>query len=387
MMWWRQNAGGHAVVWLLVFSAALVGCGRLRFDSSADDGDAGLGDGAVVDANPESGTPDANGPSDGQVAFDADVVSDAMVVIDSSVLPDATSPLDAAMVTDAMVVTDAADDADAAEDASVPPCTWSAFGAPEEITGLNVLDDLWGPALSADGLSLYFSRVSSGDEVVMVATRPDRGTLFSAAVQVANVNSADREGTPFISRDGLTLYFFSTRAGGMGDRDIWLMTRNSGGGAFSNPVLVAGLGSTAFDQLPRLSDDGLTLWLSSARSGSAGACDIWVATRASTGVNFGAPTNMTELNSGSFDAAPSFSADGLFVAFASDRSGGNGQLDLWTATRQSTSNAFGAFQNLAIANTNNNDADPMLSADDTELFYSSDRDGARKIWRLTRQCL
>ena len=39
------------------------------------------------------------------------------------------------------------------------------------------------------------------------------------------VNSASDDGSPWLSRDGTTLYFFSTRALGYGQRDIWYTTR------------------------------------------------------------------------------------------------------------------------------------------------------------------
>ena len=39
------------------------------------------------------------------------------------------------------------------------------------------------------------------------------------------VNTAYRETYPFISHDGLSLYFGSNRPGTLGDRDIWVTTR------------------------------------------------------------------------------------------------------------------------------------------------------------------
>jgi len=39
------------------------------------------------------------------------------------------------------------------------------------------------------------------------------------------VNTAADDGSPWLSRDGTTLYLFSTRPGGFGLRDIYFMTR------------------------------------------------------------------------------------------------------------------------------------------------------------------
>jgi Tol biopolymer transport system component len=371
-MWVTAGCGRVVRVGLLAALTA-AGCGRLRFEARTEPTHD-----AAIDARVDSSV-------DGSVDADTDARISSDARIEAGPLLDAN--------TDASASTDAANDAtgdanrDAAADAQVTPCTWTAFGAPEEILGLNVTGELWGPALSADGLTLYFALVAGGDERILVATRPDRGPVFSSASEPANINSTGEDGTPFLSGDGLTLYFFSTRAGGMGDRDLWYATRANDAATFNAALLVPDVNSTAFDQLPRLSSDGLTLSFSSGRTGSSGICDFWFATRASTTVAFDTPTNTSELNSASFDAAASISNDGLLAVFASDRPGGMGRLDLWTATRTNTSEPFGSFQTLGQANTSTNDADPVLSADDRELFYSSDRDGTRKLWRVTRDCL
>jgi hypothetical protein len=56
--------------------------------------------------------------------------------------------------------------------------------------------------------------------------------------------------------------------------------------------------------------------------------------------------NNSELNTPSLDGCPIQSPDGLSIYLASTRPGGRGGLDIWVATRSSTSAAFGAPQNL-----------------------------------------
>src|SRR5262245_42742447 len=53
-----------------------------------------------------------------------------------------------------------------------------------------------------------------------------------------------------------------------------------------------------------------------------------------------------ELNTPSVDGCPIQSPDGLSIYMASNRPGGKGGLDIWVATRSSTSAPFGAPQNL-----------------------------------------
>ena len=55
-------------------------------------------------------------------------------------------------------------------------CTWSPFSTPEPVTvaGLPASSSLYGPALSADGSTLFFSSLSTGTQDVYSATRSDR---------------------------------------------------------------------------------------------------------------------------------------------------------------------------------------------------------------------
>jgi hypothetical protein len=113
------------------------------------------------------------------------------------------------------------------------PCTvFGAFGEPELITGLDVSAQTLGPVFSADGLTLFFSTLGDGtaeapDENIFTAQRKQGGSQFTPAALVPNLDAdGSDEGTPFLSFDGLSLYFFSTRPGpgAQGDRDIWLAT-------------------------------------------------------------------------------------------------------------------------------------------------------------------
>lgn len=57
-------------------------------------------------------------------------------------------------------------------------------------------------------------------------------------------------------------------------------------------------------------------------------------------------SNNSEINTPSLDGCPIQSPDGLSLYIASNRPGGKGGLDIWMATRASTSEAWGAPKNL-----------------------------------------
>jgi hypothetical protein len=61
---------------------------------------------------------------------------------------------------------------------------------------------------------------------IWVAAREDSSNFWSTPVNPGPpLNSAADDGSPALSRDGRTLYFFSTRPGGFGGRDIWFTVR------------------------------------------------------------------------------------------------------------------------------------------------------------------
>lgn len=99
---------------------------------------------------------------------------------------------------------------------------------------------------------------------------------------------------------------------------------------------------------------------------------------------YGAPANLgTAVNSDGFDGGPSVSADGLTIYFISDRPGGSGGGDIWSATRPTTAEAFANPKNLGpVVNSARNEGAPDISADGLELFFDRD-DGL--IWRSSRK--
>jgi len=74
----------------------------------------------------------------------------------------------------------------------------------------------------------------------------------------------------------------------------------------------------------------------------AGSAFAWSAAQKVDTIN----GNSSELNTPSLDGCPIQSPDGLSLYMASNRPGGRGGLDIWVATRSSTSAPYGAPQNL-----------------------------------------
>jgi Tol biopolymer transport system component len=192
------------------------------------------------------------------------------------------------------------------------------------------------------------------------------------------VNSSGGDGHPALSADGCTLLFVSPRSPGLGHDDLWMCQRGSRDEPFGMPEnLGPSVNSSTLDRGPALSADGRLLLFCSSRPGGLGKLDLWMCARSAASKPFGAPVNFgPQINTSADDCAPTLSADGLTLIFASDRPGGVGSQDLWACVRRSPEARFGPPVNLGPpVNSAAKDASPTLSADDSLLLFSSDRPG------------
>lgn len=262
-------------------------------------------------------------------------------------------------------------DAPAIDGADAAPL--GPWGAPQLVMMPVALED--DPTLSGDMLELYFNR---DQMTIWRIQRASLGAAWSAPEQVPALEPAT---TPEMSGDGLTMYFASARTGTLGLNDIWVAKRAVRGGAWSTPVRVDELSTTAEETNPTPSSDQLTLLL--VRRPAAGqAVDIYAAARATTEMLWSAPQRVVELASTSADGDPMATSDLRTVYFYSTRTGAG---DLYVATRATAGAPLGAPQPIAELNTPQFvEQDPWISPDQRHLFFSSDRSGQMAIYESTR---
>jgi len=255
------------------------------------------------------------------------------------------------------------------------------------------------PAISKDGLSLYFASNRSGGLGgfdMYVSQRPSVDDPWSSPSNLGpTVNTTSNEGNPALSRDEHLMFFQSDRPGGLGGIDLWVSRREQTHDDFGwqPPVnLGAGVNTAAGDQAPSYfeneEEDVPQLYFASDRPGGLGALDIYLSEQMTDG-SFGPAVLVTELSSPRGDSRPSIRHDGLEIFFQSNRVGSIGLTnDLWVATRESTLDAWSTPVNLgATINTAFTEQNPYLSADSTTLFFASDRPGgfgAQDLYMTTR---
>jgi len=238
------------------------------------------------------------------------------------------------------------------------------------------------PGISADGLWFYYCSLRSGGYGNYDLWLTRRATAEDDWGTPANlgptVNSSSHDFSPDVSADGLMLYFASDRPGGYGSYDLWVMSRATTEEDWGTPVnLGPTVNSSAQDGCPAISDDGLELYFWSNRPGGSGGTDLWIATRATIEDDWAAPVNLgPTVNSSAGEVCSDISGDGLSLFFVSGRSGGYGGGDIWVTTRPTISGPWGTPVNLGpMVNSSALDNGPVLSADGSTFYFSSDRPG------------
>jgi hypothetical protein len=201
------------------------------------------------------------------------------------------------------------------------------------------------------------------------------------------VNSPQDDTEPVLSADGLTLIFASNRPGGAGGDDLWTATRASIDQPFSTPInLGERVNSSRDDTAPTLSSDGLRLIFASNRSGGRGDFDLWISSRSASNGEFRGPVNLSSLvNSPYQDSEPTLSEDTKQLFFHSNRPGGESQL--WVTSRVDDSQEFGRPINLGgDFQIRQSQHSPALADHDTRLFFQAGRsDGDPGILYVARR--
>jgi len=254
------------------------------------------------------------------------------------------------------------------DDVSIAQRPWG----PPEPWSLSLMGD--DPSLTGDLLEMY---INVGSQDLYVTKRATTLDAWSDLMLVAELDVAAAQSTPEVSADGLTLYFASARPGGLGADDIWVTTRAARADVWGVPIDVAAVSSPNDDHPGEASVDALATVLDSHRK-AVTDCDLYLATRASTGDVWGMPVELAAINlSGITDESPALSADGLTLYFDSDRSG---NYDLYIAQRSSTADLFSDPQPIAELDTDGDEFDPWISPDDHDLVFTR----AGHMWHASR---
>ena len=155
------------------------------------------------------------------------------------------------------------------------------------------------PSVNLDATEMFFTRCTRSDGAdvgcrIYRASREGAGWGSPREVNLTN-DSLVTVGHPAISPDGLELYFAADLPGSIGDRDIWVASRNSQRDDFGPPRnLGEPVNTRGNEMFPYVRDDG-TLYFASDGHPGMGGLDIFKTTHTPEGwtepENVGKPVN------------------------------------------------------------------------------------------------
>ncbi|MHC4425356.1 MAG: TolB family protein [Planctomycetota bacterium] len=223
--------------------------------------------------------------------------------------------------------------------------------------------------------------------LMLLAFGNPTAATWTEPVPVPQVNAEYGDRTPFLSYDGLTLYFSRVDTPQFYYHRIYQATREDASAPFTEVTEISSLNySGGHVPCPWVSSDNLRLYHHRTEPGSRHR--LKVSKRESTDEAWPAGDNISELNILGNLNDPSLTQDELTIVFMGyNLPGGRGQYDLYTATRPDLNSPFGNVVNLTQLNTPASDADPFISPDGRSLHFTSNINGYYQIYKATRESL
>ena len=200
-------------------------------------------------------------------------------------------------------------------------------------------------------------------------------TPFGSPQVIAELSSGTANGydeDPTLTSDMREIYFLSTRDGGPGHGDVWRSSRESVDASWNPPVLVDAVSSPSRETSPAISFDGLFLYFASDRDGGQGNYDIYLSSRPTVDAGWSSPISVDGLNSPG-DDIPRPPGNHLQTIPMSYRSSPLSSYQIYTASWSSSSSSWVQPTLLQWVDTANLDVDPFLSDDNLSFAFSSDR--------------
>lgn len=241
--------------------------------------------------------------------------------------------------------------------------------APRLLPGVNGAGEEWSASVTADELTLYLGtdRDDPGAVDTWRATRPTPDDNFDApspVPELANLEVIESGAVLGVDGRTFTLHTF------VGDNMELVIERDG------VVQLLESLSSAGDDQDPWLVDGDRVVYFSTTRDGS---WDVLRAERASADLPFGEPTPVLA-DPDRNELRPVVTADERTIFYMSE-------TDVFMATRADRTSTFGPGVRVPDLSSEGDDAPAWVSADGCRILVSSDRAGGlghRDIWSARR---
>jgi outer membrane protein OmpA-like peptidoglycan-associated protein/tetratricopeptide (TPR) repeat protein len=234
-----------------------------------------------------------------------------------------------------------------------------------------------------DGL-LYFTS-NRGNSKIYKATGTPFSNIYTAATKGAKIDSTTiksvsdiindnnvNDGSVSFSPDGKTMVFAKANSGKKkGTYDVNLYSSRLRNGTWTEPKQLNINKLNSFDSSPAFSRDGKMLYFASNRPGGLGGTDIYSARKSARGRYSKVKNLGSTINTAGNEMFPYISDDG-HMYFSSDGHPGFGGLDLFYAKR---SNGKTTIENLGMPVNSNADDFGMYLFKPDRGFFTSNRQG------------
>jgi tetratricopeptide (TPR) repeat protein/flagellar motor protein MotB len=244
-------------------------------------------------------------------------------------------------------------------------------------SNINTKGDEYFPFLSNDENTIFYTsrKNEEADENLFLSSRP-KGEWRIGEAQ-SRFNTDENEGMISLVRDGRRLFFTACqRPAVLGQCDIWEAAFD--GHNIENPQPVTGYANSGkWDSQASVSCDGNTLYFASNRDGGLGGTDIWVSQRQPDG-RWAEPVNPGEnINTSGDEEAPFITNDGKVLYFSSTGHLGLGEQDLFMS-RLDDKGGWSSAVNLGMpVNSAARELGFFLSADGKTGYFASNRSGGQ----------
>lgn len=181
----------------------------------------------------------------------------------------------------------------------------------------------------SDSKLLMYRQDEDGD---IFYTQKESGEWTQPIKLNKNINTKRFQSDAHITPDGLTMYFSTTEFSDNNTLDIYYSTRTAGGDWGPAKSVGSTVNTTEYDEdSPYLSRDGKTLFFASRGHDTMGGYDIFKSAWDEGSKRWGKPVNMGyPINTPDDDSYYRLSADGSYAYLSSYRIGGYGEKDIYT---------------------------------------------------------
>jgi hypothetical protein len=253
------------------------------------------------------------------------------------------------------------------------------FSDPQLVTALSdPMAQDGDPTFTGDLLELFFMSDRSGSRDIWTSKRATARDPWGPPVIVPELNSFFGDYGPAVSLDGLRIWFTTDRD--MSPGRIWRSSRPARSDVWAAPQPVPEIASSAKDFSPTVDATETTMMFGSNRFGAGpgpAGFDIYGAIRPNANAPWGMPRPVLGVNGPFDDWDPFVAQGGLVIFFTSLREGGG---DIFWSERQSTTAPFPRPVALVDVNSASYDSDSNLSPDLTYMMFDSTRSGNSEIY-------